>query len=93
MTTHNILMKPDGTGEADLRSIIFSNGEPIFVMGKATGKVVDPAPIGETRRKPNIPNPLTKTSRPKHNQRPGRSHLQPRNRRIQLQSLHRQITT
>jgi hypothetical protein len=45
MTTHNMLMKPDGTGEADLRSIIFSNGESIMVMGKATGKMVDPAPI------------------------------------------------
>ena len=45
MTTHNALMKPDGTGEADLRSIIFSNGEPIFLWGKATGKVVDPTPI------------------------------------------------
>lgn len=45
MTTHNILMKPDGTGEADVRSIIFSDGEPIFVWGKATGKMVDPTPI------------------------------------------------
>lgn len=45
MTTHNMLMKPDGTGEADLRSIIFSSGEPIFVWGKATGKIIDPAPI------------------------------------------------
>ena len=45
MTTHNILMKPDGAGEADVRSIIFSNGEPIMVMGKATGKMVDPTPI------------------------------------------------
>ncbi len=44
-TTHNALMKPDGTGEADLRSIIFSNGEPVFVWGKATGKAVDPTPI------------------------------------------------
>jgi hypothetical protein len=45
MTTHNMLMKPDGTGEADTRSIIFSNGEAIMVMGKATGKMVDPTPI------------------------------------------------
>ena len=45
MTTHNMLMKPDGTGEADLRSIIFSNGEPIFIWGKAMGKLVDPTPI------------------------------------------------
>ena len=45
MTTHNMLMKPDGTGKADVRSIIFSNGESIMVMGKANGKMVDPAPI------------------------------------------------
>ncbi len=45
MTTHNMLMKPDGTGEADTRSIIFSNGEAIMVMGKANGKMIDPAPI------------------------------------------------
>ena len=45
MTTHNILTKPDGTGEADVRSIIFSNGEPISVWGKAKGKAVDPTPI------------------------------------------------
>ena len=45
MTTHNMLMKPDGTGEADFRSIIFSNGEPIFIWGKAMGKLVDPTPI------------------------------------------------
>ncbi len=45
LTTHNALIKPDGTGEADLRYIIFSNGEPVFVWGKATGKVVDPTPI------------------------------------------------
>ena len=45
MTTHNALMKPDGTGNADVRSIIFSNGESIMVMGKATGKMVDPTPI------------------------------------------------
>ena len=45
MTTHNALMKPDGTGNADVRSMIFSNGESIMVMGKANGKMVDPAPI------------------------------------------------
>jgi len=45
MTTHNALMKPDGTVEADLRSIIFSDGEPVFVWGKATAKGVDPTPI------------------------------------------------
>ncbi len=45
MTTHNALMKTDGTGSADVRSMIFSNGEGIMVMGKATGKMVDPTPI------------------------------------------------
>ena len=45
MTTHNALMKPDGTGNADVRSIIFSNGESIMVWGKANGKMVDPTPI------------------------------------------------
>ena len=45
MTTHNALMKPDGTGEADVRSIVFSNGEPIMIWGKARGKMVDPTPI------------------------------------------------
>ncbi len=45
LATHNALMKPDGTVEADLRSIVFSNGEPVFVWGKATAKGVDPTPI------------------------------------------------
>ena len=47
MSTHNILMRPGGTSELDLKSIIFSNGEPIFAMGKANGKIVDPTPIGK----------------------------------------------
>jgi hypothetical protein len=46
-------MKPGGTSEVDLKSIIFSNGEPIFVWGKASGQVVDPTPIGK------IDGPLT----------------------------------
>ncbi len=45
LTTHNALMKPDGTVEADVRGVIFVNGEPVFVWGKATAKGVDPAPI------------------------------------------------
>jgi hypothetical protein len=45
MTTHNAIMKPDGTGSADVKSMIFSNGESIMVMGNANGKIVDPAPI------------------------------------------------
>jgi hypothetical protein len=47
LSTHNILMKPGGTSELDLKSIIFVSGEPVFVMGKATGKIVDPTPIGK----------------------------------------------
>jgi hypothetical protein len=47
LSTHNILMKPGGTSEVSIRSIIFSNGEPIFVSGNATGKIVDPTPIGK----------------------------------------------
>jgi hypothetical protein len=47
MSTHNILMKPGGISDLELKSIIFSNGEPIFVMGKATGKIIDPTPIGK----------------------------------------------
>ncbi len=45
MTTHSSIMKPDGTGSADVKSMIFSNGEGIMIMGKANGKMVDPAPI------------------------------------------------
>ncbi len=45
MTTHNALMKPGGTGEVDHRSIIFCNGEAIFIWGKAAGKAIDPTPI------------------------------------------------
>ncbi len=44
MTTHNVLMKPNGA-EVDFRSIVFSDGEPIFLWGKATGKAIDPTPI------------------------------------------------
>jgi hypothetical protein len=47
MSTHNILMKPGGVSELELKSIIFINGEPVFVMGKATGKIIDPTPIGK----------------------------------------------
>jgi hypothetical protein len=46
MSTHYILMKPGGISDLDLKSIIFSSGESIFVMGKASGKIVDPTPIG-----------------------------------------------
>jgi hypothetical protein len=47
LSTHSILMKPGGKSDLELKSIIFSNGEPIIVMGKAVGKLVDPTPIGK----------------------------------------------
>ncbi len=47
LSTHRILMKPGGISELDLRSIIFSGGDPVYVSGKATGKIIDPAPIGK----------------------------------------------
>ena len=47
LSTHFILLKAGGVSEIDLKSVIFSNGEPVFVSGKATGKIVDPAPIGK----------------------------------------------
>lgn len=47
ISTHNILMKPNGTSEVDIKSIIFSEGKPIFAWGKASGKVIDPTPIGK----------------------------------------------
>jgi hypothetical protein len=92
MSTHNILMKPDGTSEVDIKSIIFSEGKPIFVWGKVTGKVIDPTPPWKNRRTPYIPNPQPKTNIPQHDPRPIRSPLQPRNRRIQLQNLRNQVT-
>ena len=45
MSTHNVLLKADGTSIVDLRSLIYSNGEPIMVMGNANGKIVNPAPM------------------------------------------------
>lgn len=60
MTTHNALMKPDGTGNADVRSMIFSNGEAIMVMGKANGKMVDPAPIEKIEENLTFMNASTK---------------------------------
>jgi hypothetical protein len=47
LSTHSILMKPDRTSEVEIRSIIFSNGEPVFAWGKDTGKIVDPTPTGK----------------------------------------------
>jgi hypothetical protein len=53
LSTHNILMKPGGTSEIDIKSVIFASGEPVFAMGKATGQIIDPASIGK------IDGPLT----------------------------------
>jgi len=47
MSTHSMLMKSGGTSELDLKSIILSNGEPIFILEKANGKIVDPTSIGK----------------------------------------------
>ncbi len=47
MSTHYILLKAGGVSDLDLKSIVFSSGEPVLVMGKANGKLVDPAPIGK----------------------------------------------
>ncbi len=47
LSTHSILMKSGGISDVDIRSIIFSNGEPIFVVGKDTGRIIDPTPIGK----------------------------------------------
>jgi hypothetical protein len=49
ISTHNSLVKGDGTAEADMRSLIFSHGEPVFMLGMATGKIVDPAPISQVQ--------------------------------------------
>jgi len=40
-TMHDVLMKLDTTTEFSVKSIIFSNGEPVIVMGKGTGGVFD----------------------------------------------------
>jgi hypothetical protein len=47
LSTHSIFMKPDRTSEVEIKAIIFSKGEPIFVSGKDTGKIVDPTPTGK----------------------------------------------
>ena len=57
LSTHEILMKPDRTSEVGIRSIIFSKGEPIFVWGKDTGKIVDPTPTGNIEGKLTFQTP------------------------------------
>ena len=64
LSTHNILMKPGGTSEVDIKSIVFSNGEPIFIMGKAIGKLIDPTPIGKIDGNLTFQTPSQKTSLP-----------------------------
>jgi hypothetical protein len=49
LSTHYILMRPDGTSEFDLKSVILGNGEPILVKGRATGKAADQAQIEKSR--------------------------------------------
>ncbi|MCW3999143.1 MAG: hypothetical protein NWE93_02765 [Candidatus Bathyarchaeota archaeon] len=43
-STHYMLMKPDGNVGFDVKSVIFGDGEPIMVKGRADGKIVDSAP-------------------------------------------------
>jgi hypothetical protein len=62
LSTHSILMKAGGISELELRSIIFSNGEPIFVSGKANGKLVDPTPIGKIEGNLTFQTPSQKLS-------------------------------
>ncbi len=60
MTTHNVLSKPDGTGDVDFKSMIFSEGEPVFVWGKATAKMVDPTPTEEIKENWTFQTPSKK---------------------------------
>lgn len=57
LETHNSLAKPDGTSEAEARSMIFSNGEPVMMWGKVTGKVVDPTPIFQLQMEATFQTP------------------------------------
>ncbi len=45
MSTHNVLLKADGTAEGDARSLIFAAGEPVFHWGKVKARLVDPTPM------------------------------------------------
>ena len=91
MTTHNSLMKPDGTGSADVRSMIFSNGEAIMVMGKANGKMVDPAPIEKIEEDLTFMTASKNFAYLNTTKGKGRRKLQHGNRRIHPQGLCRQI--
>ena len=62
MTTHNITMKQDGTSQVDLRSLIFSGGEPVFVMGNALGKIVAPSPMREIEENLTFQTPSQRLS-------------------------------
>lgn len=58
LSTHSILMKPDRTSDVEIRAIIFSKGEPIFLLGKGHWKSRRPYSNRENRGKLNIPNAL-----------------------------------
>jgi hypothetical protein len=62
LSTHTILMKMGGTSDVDIKSIVFSSGEPIFIVGKATGKLVDPTPIGKIEGTLTFQTPSQKLS-------------------------------
>ena len=62
LSTHSILMKPDRTSDVEIKAIIFSDGEPIFVSGKDTGKVIDPTPIGKIERNLTFQTPSQRLS-------------------------------
>ena len=60
MSTHNALLKANGTAEADLRSVIFASGEPVFMWGKVSAKLVDPTPITQIEADVNFQTPSQK---------------------------------
>ena len=60
ITTHTVLMKPDGTSKIDHRSVIFSNGEPIFLIGTGMGKIVNPAPVRDVEEDLTFQTPSQK---------------------------------
>ncbi len=45
MSTHNVLLKADGTAEGDSRTLLFTkDGEPVFLIGKVKARLIDPTP-------------------------------------------------
>ncbi len=101
MFTHNMFMKIGGTSEVEIKSITFREGKPIFAMGKANGKFIDPTPIGKidgslTFQTPNQ-NSLTSTQ-PRGNQKPSTTMQQantpskstPKNNKVLTQKINLQ---